>query len=152
MILERLPMSMRRTAICWLAMVLFAVVVGFCQTTTKHTENPGFPRVVARISLWGKTGPINPITLFTPKHFGVYRISGVLVVTAEADNNLYGYITYKDGGGAQQLPFTAFRYTGDYPVGPFVLRDSLGSPIQLFINSSGDVGKYNLFVVVEQIM
>jgi hypothetical protein len=85
---------MRRTAICWLAMVLFAVLLGFCQTTaTKHTENPGFPRVVARISLWHKTGPIKPITVFTPKHFGVYRVSGVVVVTDQLDNNLYGYIS-----------------------------------------------------------
>jgi len=145
---------MRRTAICWLAMVLFAVVFGFCQvTTTKQTENPGFPRVVARIKLWGKTGPIKPITLFTPKHFGVYRVSGVLVVTTQTDNNLYGYIKHVDGGGAQQISFTALPNVGDYPVGPFVLRDLIGAPIQLLINSFGtQAGKYNLFVVIEQIM
>jgi hypothetical protein len=145
---------MRRTAICSLAMVLFAVVLGFCQvTTTKQTENPGFPRVVASISLHGKTGDIKPITLFTPKHFGVYRISGVLVVTTQLDNNLYGSILYRDGGGSKYLSFAALPSVGEYPVGPFVFRDLFRVPIQLFVNSYGEQGgKYNLFVVIEQIM
>jgi hypothetical protein len=145
---------MRRTAIGWLAMVLFAAVLGFGQTTTtKQTENPGLPRVVAKRVLWHKTGGFNPITLFTPKHFGVYRVSGVLVVTVETQNNMYGHITYQDGGGAEQLSFSTIPNVGDYAVGPFVLRDRTGVPIQLEIDKGQYLeGSYNLFVVVEQIM
>jgi hypothetical protein len=145
---------MRKTLTCWLAMVLFAVVLGFCQTTTtRQTENPGFPRVLARIKLWGKTGPLKPITLFTPKHFGVYRISGVIVVTAQNGNPYFGSIGYTDGGGAQQLSFLSHGVVGDSQVGPFVFRDYLGVPIQLWIDTYGaQGGKYNLFVVIEQIM
>jgi len=144
---------MRKTAICWPGMVLFALL-GFCQvTTTKQTENPGFPRVVARISLWGKTGAIKPITLFTPKHFGVYRASGVMVVTADTEDPLYGAIICKDGAGAQQLSFGSQGGVGDWPVGPFVFRDLIGVPIQLSVSAPGyQTGKYNLFVVIEQIM
>jgi len=143
---------MRRTAIGGLAVTLFAAILGFCQTTaTRQTENPGFPRVVANISRWSKTGPIGATTLFTPKHFGVYRVSGVVVVTSQIDNGLVVLVDFRDGGGLQQLDFTAGGNTGDYSFGPFVFRDLIGAPIQLFVNS-GPTGKYNLFVVIEQIM
>jgi hypothetical protein len=145
---------MRGTAIYSLVMVLFAVVAGLCQvTTTKQMESPGFPRVVARTILKDKTGDLKPITLFTPKHFGVYRISGVMVVTAQNGNDWYGSITYEDGGGSQQFSFDASGNKGDYAVGPFVCRDFKGTPIRLSLSTGGDQGgTYNLFVVVEQIM
>jgi hypothetical protein len=143
---------MRRTAICWVAMVLLSAVLGFCQATaTKHTENPGFPRVVAKISRWGKTGRIGATVLFTPKHFGVYRVSGVVVVTSQIDNGVGVLVDFRDGGGSQQLTFEAGGPPGDYSFGPFVFRDLIGAPIQLFVDS-GETGKYNLFVVIEQIM
>jgi hypothetical protein len=144
---------MRRSAICCLTTMLFAVVLSVGQTTaTKRTENPGFPRVVARIKLWQKTGPLS-ITLFTPKHFGTYRISGVMVITAQNGNPYYGTIAYTDGGGLEQFSFSSQGSRGDLEVGPFSLRDHPWVPIQLSINSYGEQGgKYNLFVVVEQIM
>jgi hypothetical protein len=143
---------MRRTAICWLVMVLFAVVFGFCQvTTTKRAENPGFPRVVARIRRWHQTGAISATTLFTPQHFGVYRVSGVAVKTSGNDGDYVSVcIAWIDGAGTQQQCVQR-NSVGDLQVGPIVLRDVKGSPIIFFTSTYGTL-EYNLFLVVEQIM
>ena len=143
---------MLRKTICCLVLLLFTVV-GFCQVTAGGKTNSGLPRVVGSIRLWNKTGDIEPITLFTPKHFGVYRVSGVAVVTKQLDNSLDVDITFRDGGRAQQFSFSALGDVGDYPMGPSVFRDFSGVPIQLSVTSGGtQAGKYNLFVVIEQIM
>jgi hypothetical protein len=143
---------MRRAAICYLG-VLLCSVVSFCQVTTNGDTNSGLPRVVPSFKIWGHTGSIKPITLFTPKHFGVYRASGVFVVTADTEDPIYGTITCKDGAGAQQLQFSAQGGVGDTQVGPFTFRDLIGVPIRLSVSAPGyQTGKYNLFVVVEQIM
>jgi hypothetical protein len=144
---------MRRIAICWLAMVLSAVVLGFCQTTTiKQTTGSRFPVVVARVARWHQTAPING-TLFTPKHFGVYRASGVVVITKQGEVGvLYVNITAKDGAGTH-----LFQWAGDDAVGdisgsspPF--RDLHGVPIEYSTMFTTTGTEYNLFIVVEQIM
>jgi len=145
---------MRRTAICWLAVVLFALL-GFCQTTTpKQTTGSIFPVVVAKVARWHQTGSIPATTLFTPKHFGVYRASGLIVTTvAGSAGNLVGYITWKDGAGAQMLYWNGQTNVGDISTSSPPFRDLDGTPIQYSTSLTDGTGiEYNLFIVIEQIM
>ena len=143
---------MGRTASCWLAMVLFAVVLGFCQTTAiKQTTGSRFPVVVAKVARWHQTGPIPATTLFTPKHFGVYRVSGIAIKTSGNDGDYVSVcIDWRDGAGAQQQ-CVARTSVGDLQVGPIVFRDLHGMPI-IFSTSTYSTLNYNLFLVLEQIM
>jgi hypothetical protein len=142
---------MRKAAYCLLAVLLASSGLSQDATATRSTST--FPRVVAKVAFWHKTGGFDPITVFTPKQFGIYRVSGMLVVTTFTNNEMYGHITYQDKGGGEQVSFQSSPNVGDYTIGPFLIRDHIGVPIQLEIDKSQYIGgRYNLFVVVEQIM
>ena len=132
-------------------MVLFAVVLGFCQTTaTKQTTGSRFPVVIGKVALWNQTAPTAG-TLFTPKHFGVYRVSGTALKTSGNDGDYVSVcIDWADGNGGQRQCVTETG-VGEIQVGPIVFRDLKGTPIT-FSTSTYSTLNYNLFIVVEQIM
>ena len=64
----------------WLLVTLL-IRTGFCfaQTESKDSgQNPGFPRVVARLNLFNRTKNIGPQTLYTTTQAGVFRMSGTI--------------------------------------------------------------------------
>jgi hypothetical protein len=135
----------------WLITLLACSLPGFCQTTKTERHGSGFPRVLASLKLWDQTGGINR-TLFTPRHFGVYRISGVVVRTAGEDNSYVdGYLGWFDGGGPESAVFGT-NSVNEYQIGPVVFRDLNGEPITIRTLTEDGTIKYNLFLVLEQIM
>jgi hypothetical protein len=143
-----------------LASLLLTAGMCFGQSAPKDSgQNPGFPRVVARLNLLNRTKAIGPETLYTPTKSGVFRVSGTIVCT-KAGN--YGFwfesITYtneigvnagfvepagvrsdivESGPGTSATTFNAFA----------------GVPIQFAIVTEFDTSgsEYNAYVVLEQL-
>jgi hypothetical protein len=96
-------------------------------------------------------------TIFTPTEFGVYRISLVFLVTVGNGQqaNYWGpTVRWQDGAGKDLY---GIPVSSEYPnPGQFSvpIRDLIGKPIRFGVSSDGNVSgsKYNVFVVVEQIM
>src|SRR5436853_2534319 len=60
------------------------ISTGFCfaQPASKDSgQNPGFPRVVARLNIRDATRAIGPQMLYIPSKAGVFRASGVMACT-----------------------------------------------------------------------
>jgi hypothetical protein len=136
-------------------MVILGSWTGFGQAPTK----PTFPHVVATFKRWNQTAPIPTKDLFTPKSFGVYRYSYVFVLTSTCGSDTaqwVGHIEVVDGGGSDGSGsfllncnvLNVWEYTN-----PF--RQVSGRPVRFSVTSqNGDTSgsKYNVFVVIEQIM
>jgi hypothetical protein len=149
---------MRNTTLCLLAVMLGSVAQGFGQEAATHPSNTNLPRVVATFKRWNQDHEISPRTIFTPKGFGVYRISIVVVVTAGSPEDgpywLFN-LNWSDGSqrGQYSLQPVSSHETQWYGV-DFPMRDLPRKPITFNVERNGDTkgSKYNVFVVVEQIM
>src|SRR4051812_12801513 len=76
------PLGGLMKRIACLIVTLMVGSVCFAQTANKDAvQNPGFPRVVARLNLFNRTKAIGPQTLYTPTKAGVYRVSGTMACT-----------------------------------------------------------------------
>src|SRR5579872_5236385 len=149
---------MRRAVICVLLIELLSVLAGVCQerAVKSATNAAGFPHVVAKVSRWQQTEPIKSTTLFTPKGFGLYRVSVVGVVTTPGGSGSWIVaVDWSDSGGQQEITFSGqSNSVGDFVQSTLPFRDLAGVPISFSVTSNGDTAgsKYNLFIVVEQIM
>jgi hypothetical protein len=146
---------MRR--ICCLLVILFgSSSSSLGQSAPKFTT----PRIVATFERLGQTGDISPITIYTPKKWGTFRVSIVMVGT-KANGVQYanwaGEFQFMDGAG-EDVPssfavplLTDIRRTAatDFPI-----RAEAGKPMKFFVNGYGgpEGSKYNVWVVVEQLM
>jgi hypothetical protein len=148
---------MRRKTIYLMVVLLVSSVDGVSQSATKRAPTGTLPRVVATVRLFHQTGPISPTKIFTPEKWGVYRLSAVGVVTAAAGDGYWsGGFQWTDGGGNESTAcLTMFTlFTGSYSCNSFAFRDLSGKPLTYSVNQNGDTSgsKYNLFIVVEQLM
>jgi hypothetical protein len=118
------------------------------------------PQVVATFQRLNQTTEIKPITLYTPPTWGMFRASVVMVLT-EANGNQgpfwAGRFRFTDAIGSDPFfPETALGVVEPNSVfaeAPF--RAKAGTPIKFSVTSqSGDTSntKYNVFVVLEQLM
>ena len=104
-----------------------------------------------------QTAEIPPTTIYTPKNWGTFGISIVMVGTVATGNGYWaGELLFDDGAGKDNpFDFAAFlntdiRRTG---VAEFPFRAKTAKPIRFQVKSSGTAGsKYNAWVVVEQLM
>jgi hypothetical protein len=146
---------MRRA--CFLLVVLFGSwSSSLGQSAPKFTS----PRIVATFERLGVTAGIPPTTIYTPKNWGTFRISIVLVCTVangDGNANWRGDVVFTDGAGNNSgslweaaVP-TQIRGTR---VTEFPIRAKAGIPIKFSVTPFGQVGgsKYNVWVVVEQLM
>ena len=143
---------MRRT--CYLLVVLFgAWSSSLGQSVPKFTT----PQIVATFHRLGQTAEIPPTTIYTPKNWGTFRISIVMVGIVATGNGYWaGELLFDDGAGKDNpFDFAAFlnldiRRTA---VAEFPIRAKMGKPIRFQVKSVGAEGsKYNVWVVVEQLM
>lgn len=145
---------MRKATLCFL-LVLFCSWCGYGQSPTEQSTS--FPRVVATFKRWNQTDQIPEKTLFTPTGFGVFRVSVVLVVTVgnnQQNSHWVPTFAWTDGSGREQWSETVDTYSPTSGGVDLPLRDLPSKPIRFEVSSVGDTtgSKYNVFVVVEQLM
>jgi hypothetical protein len=149
-----------------IACVLVTLLIGaacFGQTANKDAgQNPGFPRVVARLNLIGRVNAIGPQTLYTTPKSGVFRISGTMVCSIA--NGLPGVqwgtsVTWTNEAGSN-APFyfsgvscTSVGSSGLFGANPFVFNASAGSSIEISTTPIFDTSntKYSSYVILEQL-
>jgi hypothetical protein len=145
---------MRRT--CYLLVVLFgAWSSSLGQSAPKFTT----PQIVATFHRLGQTAEIPPTTIYTPKNWGTFRISIVMVGTVASGQNgtWAGVVDFKDGAGdntgtafsAQLVSEVKQTVFAEFPI-----RAEARKPIKFSVTGYGSPqgSKYNVWVVVEQLM
>ena len=144
-----------RNATCCLLVVLFG-----SWSSTLGQSAPKFttPLIVATFQRLNQTAGIAMTTIYTPKNWGTFRISLIMVLTVSNGNqgsSWNGVIRYTNGGGDVSAPSLSIPTDGrgsqdaETPI-----RAKAGSPITFEVTPSGDTqnSTYNVFVVVEQLM
>src|SRR5262249_46994370 len=125
---------------------------GFGQHAPKFTT----PQIVATFQLLDQTGEVHPTTIYTPKNWGTFRISIVLVGTVAngADGRLFGGVQYTDGSGINFFGTSLQTQSQATVTVEFPIRAKAGTPLKFTVKPSGDIfgSKYNVWVVVEQLM
>jgi len=143
-----------------LASLLLSAGMCFGQSTTKDSgQNPGFPRVVARVNLLQRTKALGPETLYTPTKSGLFRVSGALNCTVGNDDQIAAWsavVFWVNEIGSNQLQVVSVAVnTPQTGVSPYqvVFNASKGQPITLSVVSSFDTSgsQYNAYIVLEQL-
>jgi len=146
---------MRKSTCCVLVMLFGSWLSSLGQSAPKAT----FPRVVATFHQYGLTDALPPTTIYTPKKWGTFRVSIVMVgIKVNRKYALWaGELQFLDAAG-EDVPtsfaaslLTDVRRTAS---AEFPIRAKAGTPIKFSTTSSGDTSgsKYNVWVVVEQLM
>jgi hypothetical protein len=149
---------MRRSTCCLLAILFGSWLSSFAQSAPRLTS----PKIVATFERIGQTAEIPPTIIYTPKKWGTFRISIVMVGTEASGNGdaaWTGNLQFWDGAGENQPPYTYYmelqtdiRETASAEI---PIRARAGKPIKFSvgsINGSTEGSKYNVWVVVEQLM
>jgi hypothetical protein len=143
-----------------LASLLLTAGICFGQTTTKDSgQNPGFPRVVAKLNMLNRTRPNPAATLFIPTAEGVFHATMVMICTVPNGNsNGYwsGELGWTDEDGAHTAQIS-YLYTvvagGAIQTSSGTIHSLKGSPITVSTSGVGlvDGTQYNAYVVLEQL-
>jgi hypothetical protein len=150
--------SMRKPTI--VLTLLFAVCLsGVGQNTPAKAV---YPRIVKRFQLFNQTATFSPITIYTPKDWGTFRLSASMVRTVDGKNASgvwFGFLLWQDGGGMENSGYTVnmslpVQSFAGYADAVLTARLKAGTPLQVSVGSNGDTtgSKYNVFVVVERLM
>jgi hypothetical protein len=141
-----------RNIVCCLLVVLFGSWSNSLgQSAPKFTS----PRIVATFERIGQTGPIPVTTILVPPYWGTFQISSVIVQTeAGGDGTWSELYKWTDGSGKQVYPFVSLnsnvRHSNN---GVFAARVKGGTRLGFGVTASNSPhGKYNVWVVVEQLM
>jgi hypothetical protein len=149
-----------RNATCCLLVVLFG---SWSSSLGQNAPKFTTPQIVATFERLGLTAELPPTTIYTPKDWGTFRISIVMVGTvANGQVNPYweGGLQFTDGAGLNRPSFQTFaaelatdiRRTA---AAEFPIRAKAGKPLKFSVTShQGDTSgtKYNVWIVVEQLM
>lgn len=138
--------------------MLLASCASLGQRAPKFTQ----PRIVATFERLGLTAELPPITIYTPKTWGTFRISIAMVETIGNGNpsgEWEGAVSFVNAAGENKPPspfFAAINTIGPQSgFGEFPIRAKAGKPIKFSVTApiGGSEGsKYNVWVVVEQLM
>jgi hypothetical protein len=132
------------------------------QTEGKDSaQNPGFPRVVARVNLFNRTKAIGPETLFTPQKSGVFRISGSMVCTVPNGQTQAYWLTevsWTNEAGLNgpigfSIVYTTTAGSSIFLNNPFVFNATAGTPISISTAPNLDTSgtQYNAYIILEQL-
>jgi len=147
---------------------LFVAIVlgaGMClgQTATKDSaQNPGFPRVVARLNLFNRTKAIGPQTIYIPTKSGVFRASGAMVCTlgdGGAGNTFWGItVSWTNEVGLNAPTFVSIvdssrKGSSTQTNSSFIFNATKDIPITVWVTTIGDTSgsAYNAYFVLEQL-
>jgi len=148
-----------RKATCCLLVVLFG---SWSSSLGQSAPKFSTPRIVATFERLRQTGEIPSTTIYTPKHWGTFRVSTVMVGIV-GNGQQYSYwdsaIQFIDGAGKNPptyYPFVTELNTNAQQTtyGEYIIRANAGKPITFSVKSFGvtEGSKYNVWVVVEQLM
>ncbi|MGA8732313.1 MAG: hypothetical protein WB558_00200 [Terriglobales bacterium] len=129
---------MRNTTLC-LLMVLF----GSCGRGSAQSEPKLiYPKIVATFHRVNQTNVISPVTLYTPKKWGMFRVSIVMVGikgTGNSQQYLVAPISFTDEAAPNQYPcpFCAVLYTSDSETdaADLPIRAKPGTPIKFSVQA-----------------
>jgi hypothetical protein len=144
---------MRNATFCLLVVLLGS----WSSSLGQSAPNFRSPRIVATFERLGQTAEIPPTTIYTPKHWGTFRISVVMVLTASNGNSAAswdGLIRFKDAAGRSVPEARLFTGSLNTASQEFPFREKAGLPIKFSVSADGDTSgsRYNVWVVVEQLM
>jgi hypothetical protein len=132
---------------------LLTILLGLTGASIGQT---GLPQVVATRQRLNQTGPISMDTLWVPLQPGIYRITIAMVVTVGGQQNSdwEPTISWVDERGEEIYQFAVSQQSSSSSSVTVTIRDLPNSPIKGGVLSNGDSSgsKYDVFVVVEQIM
>jgi hypothetical protein len=145
---------MRRSTCCLLVLLFGCWLSSFGQSAPKLTS----PKIVATFQRLGLTADLPPTTIYTPKNWGTFRVSIVMVDTVSNDRDglWVGELQFTNGAGDE--PFAAFSVLlqtqrPQTAVADFPIRAAAGKPIKFSVAGYRTEGtKYNVWIVVEQLM
>lgn len=119
---------------------------------------PVAPQIVARIHLTGQTGPIPVTAIFTPVTDGLFRLSGVFVITTASNqagnwSTSIGYTADSGSGYVQWIEVASERVNGGFSESTLTVRDNAGNPLTYLVFSTGNPqgSTYELFFTVERL-
>jgi hypothetical protein len=115
-------------------------------------------QVVATFHRVNQTGPIGPITIYTPSQWGTYRVS-ISMVLAVGNGDRTGAswesdLQFKNQAGNSHLFVVLPVRMPQNALSEFPIRAQAGKPINITVISNGNTAgtKYNIWVAVELLM
>jgi hypothetical protein len=152
--------ALPRSMVCLLVVLLTWGTSSFGNDSKNRTTDVGYPRIVAKIHLTGQTAPIPTTTVWTPKKSGLFRFSGVMVVTAASSQNgnwgtTIGFTPLR--GGPTSLLWIEINSQvvgGGVSAYPLTVWDIAGQPLTYevpVVSGNPQGSKYELFFTVEQL-
>jgi hypothetical protein len=144
---------LRRSTCCLLVVLFGSWLSSFGQSAPKLTS----PKIVATFERLNQTARIGQTTIYTPKTWGTFRVSIIMVGTVANGSNQGDWesdVQVFDAAGAYNFGCqitTSIRQTNSVEV---PVRVRAGKPITFAVNAQGntDGAQYNVWVVVEQLM
>jgi hypothetical protein len=134
---------------------LLVVLFGsWCFSLGQSAPKLTVPKIVAAFERLNQTSPISLTKVFTPQHWGTFQVSVVMVETVAGGEGIWnGQFFWRDGGGDEGngLPLGTTR-RGSVSI-IWAGRMKAGTPFEFSINAvNSPGGKYNVWIVVEQLM
>jgi hypothetical protein len=137
-------------------LLLFVFCLSVCAS---GPAKDGIPHIVKRLNLYNQTGAIGPITLYTPKHSGMFRVSTVMLLTVanKAQGFFASSVGFTDKLGAGILfGESSWLYTetkGGAISGTIPVLDEGGQPLTLSVvaDQEWQGAQYNIYVVLEEL-
>lgn len=135
-----------------LAVVLSGTILG--QTSTASS-----PKIVARINLTGQTNPISTTTIFIPETDGLFRFSGVMVVTVPSNQagtwtTTIGFAPDSGATIQQWLGANSAVIGGGVSLNDLTVRSNAGNPLTYSVTATAGMPQgstYELFFTVERL-
>ena len=149
---------MRRVTICLVVMVLWSWVGSAGQEAS--VKGLRYPRIVARFHRYNQRKVFGPVTLCTPTHWSVFRVSTVMVLAVSNSNGSGGWdpeIGFADEHAttttAAANALGASLPPGSITQGVASVVDEGNQPLTFQVNQVGDASntEYSVSVVVEQL-
>jgi hypothetical protein len=143
---------MRNATYCLLVVLFGSWSNSLGQNAPKFTT----PQIVATFQRLNQTKEIKPFTIYTPPKWGTFRISVVMVLTRVNGSNSQwdGTIQFDDAAGEESPEAILYSQFLNTEQVEFPFRQKAGVPIKFSVVPGGDPSgsRYNVFVVVEQLM
>lgn len=149
---------MRKLKILLIAAIFCFCLNAFGQDATAGHKRDDNPRIVAKVDLLNQTGPLSPLTIYTPKHSGTFRASTVVIETVAcgcSGNYLPQFgLTYRNISFTETFNFTGFYPSLVYPYnGVATMAADAGKPMAFSVPASGNVtgSNYDIHIILEEL-
>jgi hypothetical protein len=126
-----------RNATCFLLVVLFG---SWSNSLWQNAPKFTTPQIVATFARVNQTAVISPTTIYTPKNWGTFRVSVVMVLITKNGNNSQwdGLIKFRDAAGKESLEAVLYTNFLNTAQTEFPFRQRAGEPIQFSVTANGD--------------